>query len=241
MVSNNRIRKVERVMKLISALLISILGIGISGCTSTGDFGRVRQAPASVFDRAPHGLDREEFILSRSDAEIQMDKSVQRFSSEIDAQSWVRQIRHMARTAGGAPTSEKDYYNWLRLQSFSSSKGAYRAIINEVELDILSLPHAFAAVCKVQNLDQARIIAAQEFSQNEPQTLEAVRARRIENSTKITNFSAVVNFRYESYSYALEHLVVETPDELARTLDIKISELALLVQVAMAGQFCSGT
>lgn len=228
-------------MKLISALLIGILGLGISGCASTGDFGRVRQAPASVFDRSPHGLDGKEFVLSRSDGEVQMDKSIQRFSSEIDSQSWVRQIRHIARAAGGAPTSERDYYNRLRLQSFASSKGAYRAIITEVNLDILSLPQAFVAICKVQNLDRARIIAAQEFSQNEPETLEAVRVRRIENLTKITNFSAVVNFRYESYSYALEHLVVETPDELARTLDIKISELATLAQVSTAGQFCSAT
>ncbi len=228
-------------MKLALALMIAILGFGIAGCSATGDFGRVRQAPASVFDRTPHGLDGEEFVLSRSDDEIQMDKSIQRFSSEIDAQSWVRQIRHMARAAGGAPTSEKDYYNWLRLQSFASSKGAYRAIINEVDLDILSLPLAYAAICKVQNLDRARTIAVEEFSQTEPDTKEAVRVRRMENSTKINNFSAVVDFRYESYVYALEHLVVEVPDELARTLDTKISELAVLAQVSAAGQFCSST
>lgn len=228
-------------MKLTSALLLGILGFGISGCSSTGDFGRVHQPPASIFDRSPHGRDGDVFVLSRGDDEIQMDKSLLRFSSEIDPRSWVRQIRHTARVIGGVEPSISDYYNWLRLQSFASSKGAYRAIINEVKLDGLSLPQAFAAICKVQNLDQARIIAAKEFSQNEAVTLEAVRARRIENNTKITNFSAIINFRYESYSYALEHLVVETPDELARTLDTKINELAVLAQASSAGQFCNYT
>ncbi len=51
-------------------------------------------------------------------------------------------------------------------------------------------------------------------------------------------FVRSVGYRYDSYSYALDHLLVETPHEEAVGVDASLSQLAIYVETAERGDFC---
>jgi hypothetical protein len=52
-------------------------------------------------------------------------------------------------------------------------------------------------------------------------------------------FARSVSYRYESYSYALDHLLVETPHEEAVSANARLADLAVWVEAALRGDFCS--
>ena len=54
------------------------------------------------------------------------------------------------------------------------------------------------------------------------------------------NGVAAVGNRYDSYSYALDHLLVETPHREAIGVNGALSDLAVWVEAAQRGDFCSG-
>ena len=63
--------------------------------------------------------------------------------------------------------------------------------------------------------------------------------RHDENLAVIGWFARSVSYRYESYSYALDHLLVETPHEEAIGVNTRLSELAVWVEAALRGDFYS--
>ena len=212
--------------------------LALAACSQTGDFGRVREAPSSIFDPRP-GQDRQgNFQIIQTDEEKQMQRAMQRFVSTIDADSWISQIRLSVNALQGQYPHESDYYKWLRVQPFGSSAGRYGRLLDEVQADIMTLPATFAAICAVQNTDRRRAIAAGSVGTTGEQTLEGLDIRRAANNTQISRFVAVIGFRYDSYSYALEQLLVETPHTSARAVDDKLNTLAIQVQAADANQFC---
>ena len=220
--------------------IVFLLGF-TSACSQTGDLGRVHQAPASFFDR-PFGLQaKSDFSIIEGDEEKQMRNVTQRFVSTIDGRSWLTSIRNIVRRIEGGKPLESDYYLWLRSQPFSSDAGRYNALLGEVELDSITLPNVFTAICAVQEKDRRRSIAAEAIVQTDLETLNALSERRRANNENTAKFTAILGFRYDSYSYALEHLLVESPHELARQVDDKLNILAVQVQVAEANQFCSYT
>ena len=62
--------------------------------------------------------------------------------------------------------------------------------------------------------------------------------RHAENEAVISWFARSVYYRYESYSYALDHLLVETPHEEAISVNGQLSDLAVWVEAAQRGDFC---
>ncbi len=217
-----------------------VLGIclALAACSQTGDFGRVRDAPASMFDPRP-GQDRQgNFEIVQTDEEKQMQRSMQRFVSTINADSWISKIRLSANALQGQYPHESDYFKWLRVQPFASTAGRYNRLLDEVQADIMTLPATFAAICAVQNTDRRRAIAAGSVGTTGGQTMEGLDMRRAANNTQISRFVAAIGFRYDSYSHALEQLLVETPHANARQVDDKLNTLAIQVQAAEANQFC---
>lgn len=63
--------------------------------------------------------------------------------------------------------------------------------------------------------------------------------RKGENDVYIAWFVRAARYRYESYSIALKRLLVETPHEEAREIDALLSTLAINVERAERGAFCS--
>jgi hypothetical protein len=62
--------------------------------------------------------------------------------------------------------------------------------------------------------------------------------RRAENEMFIAWFTRAIRYRYESYNFALDRLLVETPHEEAIEADAQITALAVYVDRAERGDFC---
>ena len=67
-----------------------------------------------------------------------------------------------------------------------------------------------------------------------------VAARRDENDIHINWFVRALTYRYQSYDYALDHLLVETPHEQSLAVDEALRRLSVYVERAQRGDFCSG-
>ncbi len=61
-----------------------------------------------------------------------------------------------------------------------------------------------------------------------------MRERRAENGLYVGRLSARSAYRYASYSYALDHFLVETPHAEAVRVDERLSEMAVM------GGLCRG-
>lgn len=217
---------------------IAIISLIIAACSPTGDFGRASQMPKSVFDSFPNPADPDNFELVQSDEEVKMQNLMQRFVSIIEGQSWIYNIRLGARVLAGAVPNQTDYFLWLKSRPYASSSGRYGALSNDVQLDIMTLPAVFEAICQVQKTDARRITAAQNINDVSEQVLQAISLRNQKNRETVTVFVSRVQFRYDSYSYALENLLLESPNEMAREVDNRLNFLATHVQTAVSNQFC---
>ncbi len=173
-----------------------------------------------------------------TDEERLMKSKIHRFVSFSQNQSWTGLVMQSVRAQSGRPQT-RNYYDWLRKQDYASSPGRYRRMLNDIELDRLTLPSVFEAICAVREIDRRRAIALTGLSQPDPDAASAREQRRLENNQSIGGFVDALVFRYDSYAFALEQLLVETPHEEARAVDGRLSELAASMEFARAGQFCS--
>ncbi|MEP7240806.1 MAG: hypothetical protein ABI697_07980 [Devosia sp.] len=132
------------------------------------------------------------------------------------------------------------YYLWLHGETFASSRTRYSQLADDVGADIDTLPTTFAAICAVQNIDHQRAVAARNIDTLEAAARQSLRARRVENDTVVASFVAGLSNRYDSYGYALDHLLVETPHREALSVDAVLSDVAVYVGLAQQGDFCAG-
>ncbi len=131
------------------------------------------------------------------------------------------------------------YYNHLRSQNFLSSKVRYNALKTDIEIDIKTLPKLFAAICAVREIDKRRNIAVNSIIGASEEAVYLVNLRKAENDEFINWFIVALNYRYDSYTLALNRLLIETPHEEARLVDAKLSELSIEVERANRGDFCA--
>lgn len=214
----------------------------VSACARpVGDFGRAETdpihadfMPATVaFPAAAHGEAVSAFNLS--DQEREMQNRIWRFLASPQTTGW---FGDAATEAHGKPAGIDRYYRWLHSQQFASSRVRYSRVADDVKADIDAMPKTFAAICAVLDIDRQRGIATAEMPGLEPDMLKDAAARRAENQTTIARFVEAVGRRYDSYSYALDHLLVETPHQDAVEVDGLLSDLAVLVGAAEQGEFC---
>ncbi|HNZ96954.1 MAG TPA: hypothetical protein PKM64_07155 [Thermoanaerobaculia bacterium] len=83
-----------------------------------------------------------------------------------------------------------------------------------------------------------RAVAADGLPHVEPRYLREVNVRHAENQAYIDRFVLALAYRYQSYGYALDHLLVETQHVEAVKTDAALSELAIWVDRAEAHDFC---
>lgn len=132
------------------------------------------------------------------------------------------------------------YYQWLHSERFASSRVRYSRIEEDAIADIGMMPSAFRSICAVIEIDRQRGIASNQLAGLEDEVAINAAKRHAENRTVIDWFVRSVSYRYESYSYALDHLLVETPHEEAVTANARITDLAVWVEAADRGDFCGG-
>ena len=139
------------------------------------------------------------------------------------------------------PLRSDRYYQWLHTDRFASSRTRYSRIGDDVTADIAMMPSAFASICAVLEVDRQRGVAANGLPNLEDKMRAAAAARQAENSVQISWFTRSVRNRYASYSYALDHLLVETPHDEAVRVNGLLSDLAVYVEAAERGDFCDGS
>jgi len=133
------------------------------------------------------------------------------------------------------------YYQWLSRAEYQSSRTRYATVGRHVTADIDTLPTTFAAICKVIEIDRQRAIAYDGLGHDLPPRIsQEVAARKYENDAFIDWFVRALNYRYSSYDFALDNLLVETPHEQSLAVDDALRRMSSYVSRANRRDFCSG-
>jgi hypothetical protein len=221
----------------LSALLLAAVA-ACSGSTTTrvGDLGR-------PVDLVNTGAIPERYIVepgakgfNRTDEEERMADRVWRFLHAPHVTGWF--IPRLPREPVAGRDDPARYYRWLQKTNYRSSEVRYNTVAGDVHADVLTLPDTFTAICAVETIDDRRALALAELGPLEPGIADRVAQRRADNSATIASFVVAVRYRYESYGYALDNLLVETPHANAREVDAVLSDLARFVARAEAADFC---
>ncbi|WDR06416.1 hypothetical protein PSQ90_02805 [Devosia rhodophyticola] len=223
-----------------------------AGCVArpTGDFGRAQ--PSFTHDTAmpaagkllAYGRGDAVSQFNQTDIEVEMHDRVWRFLVAEHTSNWFQNTAvELQRTRLTPPLdqnfSEKSYYEWLQRSNFRSAPVRYSAVGADILADTDTVPETFVAICKVIEVDRQRLITRDALSDLEPDVRAGVDARRTENLASIAWFVRALNYRYASYNYALDHLLVETPDERSMDVDAKLADMKNHVDRANRGDFCS--
>lgn len=242
----------KRYRRLIGLLAVALALSSAACARPIGDFGRADPDP--IHDTVMPALGTGRALLSRepvsafnlSDEEREMRDRIWHYLVAPHAFDWFQaSVVELQRTRI-MPVSSKSllpqnrYYLWLHGERFASSRVRYARIEDDVTVDVELMPSVFAAICAVLEQDRQRGVAANGIPDLDEGTKGNAAARQFENRTQIGWFVAAVGNRYDSYSYALDHLLVETPHREAIGVNGALSDLAVWVEAAQRGDFCSG-
>jgi hypothetical protein len=214
-----------------------------------GDFGRADPDPMHdewmpAVGKARAALNKEPVSsFNLTDQEEEMRDRVWRYLVAPHAYDWfgdtaVEYQRTRVTEMSSKPLKTNKYYNWLHSTRFASSRVRYSRLREDVLADISMLPAAFRSICAVLEIDRQRGVATNEIRGLEDKVTASAAARHHENQVVIRWFVRALGNRYDSYSYALDHLLVETPHEEAVAANASLSDLALYVEIADRGDFC---
>ena len=239
----------DKFYRLAGALALAAV---LAGCVArpVGDFGRA--APSWTHDAAMPATgdfiaaNRNEPVSSfnKTDQEDEMHDRVWRFLVAAHAKDWqFDSAVELQRTRIVRPRDEsftiERYYNWLKTTDYQSSRTRYATVGRHITADIDTLPTTFVAICKVIEIDRQRAIAYDGLRAQLPPRLAAeVAARKYENDAFIDWFVRALNYRYSSYDFALDNLLVETPHEQSLAVDEALRRMAVFVNRANRRDFC---
>lgn len=246
---------VDRLPPLLRLIGISALAFLATACVArpVGDFGRA--APSFTHDTLFPAIgenrarERGEAVssLNRTDQEEEMHNRIWRFLVAPHAKDWMFDAStELQRTrivaARDAKWTIERYYNWLKTSAYQSSRTRYSTVGSHVQSDIDTLPTTFAAICAVIEIDRQRAISYAELRHGVPPRLQQeIAARKSENSASISWFVRALNYRYDSYDFALDNLLVATPHEQSLAVDETLRRLGPYVARANRSDFCSGS
>ncbi len=240
----------ETIRRLLYAVTILVCCGAMGACARpVGDLGRAQ--PGVLHDELmpAAGKLRAEWAkepvskFNLTDQEREMHNRVWRFLVAPHANDWfmdtVIELQRTRLAAGAQDIAFKRdlYSNWLRTTRYESSRIRFRTIADSARADIDTAPSTFRSICAVIEIDRQRGAASRSL---QDLTAGDVAARRSENQTFIAWFTRAIAYRYESYNYALDTLLVETPHEEAMGADAEISQLGVYVERAKRGDFCDG-
>ena len=226
----------------------------LTGCVSrpVGDFGRAQ--PSVLHDSVMPAIgnfaakQRREPVsgFNQTDQEREMHDRTWRFLVAAHGKDWMFDgTVELQRTRIGRAKDHTylpdRYYDWLKRTQYQSSRTRYSTVGRHIAADLDTLPTTFASICAVQEVDRQRRIALAELGGLEDKVALDVAARRTENEWHIDWFVRALTYRYESYSYALDHLLVETPHEQSMGVDEALRRLQPWVARANRGDFCLGS
>lgn len=228
------------------------MGFCLAGCARpVGDFGRAR--PDVLHDKLMPAMGDARARIAKepvsdfnlTDEEVVMRDRVWRFLVAPHTADWFMNIvtewqRTRLIDAQDQEFATTRYYEHLAGQEFRSSTTRYRKLQTDIEIDSAMLPDAYTAICRVIEIDRQRDVSVHVVNSATDEDRENVRARKFENDRFIDWFVRAVDYRTNSYSLALEKLLVETPNVEAREVDKRLFELSNRARHAKNRDFCSG-
>lgn len=232
-------------------LPILVLGLALAGCAqTTGDLGRARQnvweqklGPA--YDQMAEGWAREAMTsLPETPKEREMRARMWRYyAMPLKGQLLFADNRILTRSAilskKTLSTRTDRYYKLLRAEGYRSTQALYRRVDTDMAADLAMMPDLFRTICAVRQNDRRREIALSSRSDLGSEARQNLRNRMTLNEATISQFIGVLDFRNQSYRYAIAHLLAEEPDPLGRDLDLKLADLRASHDLARADRFCA--
>lgn len=215
-----------------------------------GDFGRAvpgfthDTAMPFVGDKLAGNRGEPVSSFNKTDQEDEMHNRVWRFLVAAHAKDWLFDSSvELQRTRIIPPNDEQytveRYYTWLRQTHYQSSRTRYSTVGRHITADIDTLPTTFAAICAVIEVDRQRADSLRTLGAGlPPRTSDDVAARKYENNAFIAWFVRALNYRYDSYDYALDSLLVETPHEQSLAVDEALRRMSGFVSRANRYDFC---
>ncbi len=216
----------------------------LAGCTSIGDFGRLERP--FVTDNIHDWVGQE--AAGRAGALISLDNLTEdeRTLRDLafplivppyDRQRWdailyeygvKREFRNSLWIVD--PTA---YYRALQRADYRSTAGRYNRLIDDVRNDAVRIPPFFDIARRVVELDRRRRQSLDYLPDISPVDRLSALARIGENTLTIAWVQHSLAQRCAGYRFALDHLVVAEPENVAAQADIA---LALLQQQLAANQ-----
>jgi len=237
-------------LRAVAASALLLIAAGCSSTRPTGDFGRARESVLNDAVMPAVGNARREFIdkkpvskFNQTDQEREMHDRIWRYVTAAHAKDWSFDTSvEFQRTRIGT-TDHKfridRYYKIISSDRYASSRVRYATIADHLSIDIELMPSTFRSICAVFEIDRQRSVAAGGLAGIEPAMQREQRDRAAENDETVAWFVRAIRYRYESYNYAMEHLLVETPHEEAVQVDGLLSQMLILVEQGERGDFCS--
>jgi hypothetical protein len=194
--------------------------------------------------RAWRDLKEPGSVFNLTDEEQEMRDRVWRYLVAPQAYDWFGDAVVELMRIGFQPVklrapSRDRYYLWLHGTTFASSKARYSRLGDDIQADLGTMPATFASICTVEGIDRQRGIAANGVSGLEDKMRNGAAAQQAENRAVIGWFAAALAARYDAYSYALYHLLVETPHSGAIAVDAQLSDLQVFVEAAQSDEYCT--
>ena len=195
----------------------------LSGCSTNGDFGRVRQSlqnddihawlgPAAY--RPPvqpawkHQLTDDERRLR--------DYAYPLIEPPYDRNRWYSAISEYGLSSRPWPYPERTAYaSRLFTTAYRSQTGRYGRLIEDIRNDVTRLDPFFSTARTVSDLDRKREKSLSYVSGLSREELLNTNTRIRENDAIIRWVKESVNERVESYRIALERLVIAAPSPIA--------------------------
>ena len=219
-----------------SALALMACAFALSGCAS-GDFGRTRDFGRNddshrwvgAEANASRGLAPSQFQLTESERLlrdqafffIEPPRSRPAWKSvfgdyQLLKSPW-RQDVSFDRTAYGRLLIDEPH---------RSHMSRYGVLMDDVRNDLTRFDPFFLTAARVNDLDKKRFAAFNLVSGMTPQEREDALARMKENAAIVQWSETCLEQRVASYQWALQRLVIHTPDNTAADADRLIAELA---------------
>lgn len=231
-----------------------VLCLVVVGCTPTGDFGR--PAPSVVNDallplagRAAARKRGEPVSGYRlTDRErLMRDLAWAIVMPQIEEQRHDRMLTELRRTrilpAERARIDKESYVETLIGVDFRSSGARYARLQADIEADVTRVEPFFQTATQVAEDDRVRARAADRVPEVTSEERQNVDARIEENRLLVAWVRQSFDERIVTYRYALDRLVLETPDRAAVSVEASLSVLervlASLRPLAPAGVFKS--
>jgi hypothetical protein len=232
--------------------VLALLALG--GCSSTGDFGRLRPdlvtddihawvgrdaarnagAPVSAYNLT----DDERTLRDLAFPLIEPPYDRQRWDAVIYEYGINRKFRHDPWV-----DDPSAYYAHLQATFHRSTAARYNQLIDDIRNDIVRIEPFFAIARRVVDLDRRRQASMEQIADLTPADRANAQARIGENSLTIAWVSNSLNQRCASFRFALEHLAVAEPEPAAAEADRALTELQQQIEanpvVVAAPQFAA--